>query len=81
LVVIPSEPEGALVVVVLAVIAVLKMYTPALVFAATSFPVVWIVEAMTPPFATTAPDTVTLSSSGSAYATPIGLLFAMILSF
>jgi hypothetical protein len=80
LLVVPIDPLGAVVVVVFAVMAVLKKYTPATALDAAASPLDTKLDAVTAPSAD-APVTVRLSSWGSAYATPIGLLFAMIMSF
>jgi hypothetical protein len=83
--VVPIEPDGAVVVVTFAVIALVRKYTPAVAFAITA-PVV-AVEVNVP--LTVAPVEVELvitapvivvpaTSSGSEYATPTGLVLAMV---
>jgi hypothetical protein len=78
--VVPIEPFGAVVVVVLAVIAEVKKYRPAVALATTG-PVV-AVEVNVPlteePVITASAIVVPETSSGSAKATPIGLVLAMI---
>jgi hypothetical protein len=80
LVVVANEPTGALVVVVLAVIALVKKYRPAVALA-TVAPVVAVdvnvpltVEAVIAAPVIVVPET----SSGSEYATPTGLELAII---
>jgi hypothetical protein len=88
LVVVPIEPTGAVVVVVLAVIALVKKYKPAVAFAIVA-PVV-AVDVNVPvtvafvevePVMTAPVIVVPATSSGSEYATPTGFVFAMIVSF
>jgi hypothetical protein len=64
-VVVANEPTGTLVVVLLAVIAVVKKYKPAVAFAAAAEPDVVMLVAVTAPKAE-APVTVRLSNDGSA---------------
>jgi hypothetical protein len=90
LVVVAKEPTGAVVVVVLAVIAVVKKYSPAVAFATTgpvvavdvSVPdtvaVVSVEPVMVAPLIAAPAMVVPATSSGSEYATPTGLVFAMI---
>jgi len=85
LVVVANEPTGAVVVVVLAVIALVKKYRPAVAFAITG-PVV-AVEVNVPltvalvevePVMVAPVMVVPATSSGSEYATPTGLELAII---
>ena len=73
LVVVASEPFGAVVVVVLAVIAVVRKYSAATALPAAAVPVV-VTDA-----AVIDPDTVTLSKAGSEYATPEAFVFGIVI--
>ena len=73
LVVVASEPFGAVVVVVLAVIAVVRKYS-----AATALPAAAVPEVVTDA-AVIGPDTVTLSKAGSENATPVAFVFGIVI--
>jgi hypothetical protein len=88
LVVVAREPAGTVVTVVLAVIAVVKKYNPAVAFAITA-PVV-AVEVNVPltvalvevePVIVAPVIVVPATSSGSEYATPTGLVLGIIFPF
>ena len=93
--VVAIDPTGAVVVVLFAVIAVVKKYKPATALATAAVPddvklapvtapvAATVAEVIAPVAAieaeVTAPDTVTLSNEGSAYATPVALVFGIII--
>ena len=80
LVVVASEPTGAVVVVLLAVMAVVRKYRPATAFDAAALLLVTTDVAVTAP-RVDAPVTVRLSNCGSLYATPWALVFGISISF
>jgi hypothetical protein len=96
--VVPIEPLGAVVVVVLAVIAVVKKYNPAVALAITGSVVavdvnvpdtvavvnvepVMVALATVPPLIAAPVIVVPETSSGSEYATPTGLVLAILCPF